>query len=135
MIEKHIVEPQITSKCTKIVLGDMVYNPVLHLWEGNESALTEFDKPATTPSNKLSLIQNTTGGKQPERVGNMIFDPDKMCWVGNEEDADVFAGIDMEISVNEKGIVVLFIIIFLKKKNIIDPKCVNSCCSILLYAH
>ncbi|KAL2911952.1 hypothetical protein HK105_208562 [Polyrhizophydium stewartii] len=77
------------------VVGDMVYNPVLQVWEGNEGVLSDFDKAMTTPQ-RPALIKNTPASKLPEQVGCMVFDPEKMCWIGNEEDADIFAEIDID---------------------------------------
>ncbi|KND01362.1 uncharacterized protein SPPG_03175 [Spizellomyces punctatus DAOM BR117] len=83
------------SNAVKVV-GDMVYNPALQKWEGNEDVLAEFDK--ALPS-RPALITNKGGYKMPQVVGNMVFDPIKMCWVGNDEEADVFADISDDMSV------------------------------------
>ncbi|KAI9336812.1 hypothetical protein BDR26DRAFT_864666 [Obelidium mucronatum] len=88
------------------VIGKMVYDPILQKWSGNEEVLLDFDKespnnnpsaPPTPqkPKTRPALITNKGGlSKIPHVVGNMVFDPVKMCWVGNEEDRDVFAGLD-----------------------------------------
>ena len=68
----------------------MTYNPDLQKWEGNEEALLDFDR--ATPV-RPALITNKGGSKMPHTVGQMVFDPVKMCWIGNEEDVDVFAGV------------------------------------------
>ncbi|ORY46524.1 hypothetical protein BCR33DRAFT_130476 [Rhizoclosmatium globosum] len=87
------------------VIGKMVYDPILQKWTGNEEALLDFDKessgaPSAPPSpqkprHRPALITNRSGLSHiPHVVGKMVFDPEKMCWVGNDEDADVFAGLD-----------------------------------------
>ncbi|KAI9095472.1 hypothetical protein DFS34DRAFT_695609 [Phlyctochytrium arcticum] len=77
------------------VKGNMVYNPKSQVWEGNESALHEFDK---VDSFRPSLIKNDQSNPLPTRVGEMTFDPVAMRWVGNEDD-DVFADIPDNMSV------------------------------------
>ncbi|KAH9268873.1 hypothetical protein BASA83_009161 [Batrachochytrium salamandrivorans] len=53
------------------------------------------DMALVTPQ-RPALIQNiASAGLKLESVGGMVFDPNKMCWIGNDEDADVFADIDM----------------------------------------
>ncbi len=76
----------------------MVYNPVLHKWEGNDDMMVDFEHqlaPRTQP--RPALITNVGGNKTMQRIGDMTFDPVKMCWVGNEEEAlDVFAELENE---------------------------------------
>ncbi|KAI8587477.1 hypothetical protein BDZ88DRAFT_239131 [Geranomyces variabilis] len=74
----------------------MVYNPTLQKWEGNEDALLEFDR--ASPS-RPALITNVGGYKLPQSVGGMVFDPVRMCWLGNDEDGDVFADFPDDMSV------------------------------------
>lgn len=74
----------------------MTYNPTLQKWEGNEDVLLEFDR--ASPS-RPALITNKGGYKMPQVVGGMVFDPTRMCWVGNEEEADVFADFPDDMSV------------------------------------
>ncbi|KAG8952070.1 hypothetical protein FRC03_012280 [Tulasnella sp. 419] len=90
------------------VVGDMRWNPQLLRWEGNDSILRDFDssssvRPALitqltgssvgalgSPNGSFSALTN--GAKV---VGDMLFDPVRMCWInqtGDEEDA--FANID-----------------------------------------
>ncbi|KAI8916522.1 hypothetical protein DFJ77DRAFT_483313 [Powellomyces hirtus] len=83
------------------VVGDMVYNPTLHRWEGNEDALLEFER--ASPS-RPALITNVGGYKMSQSVGGMIFDPVRMCWLGNNEDADVFADFPDDMSVTSDGV-------------------------------
>ncbi|KAL5040214.1 hypothetical protein BDEG_27600 [Batrachochytrium dendrobatidis JEL423] len=80
-----------------VKVGDMVYNPILQVWEGNEAMLSDFEKAVVTP-HRPALIQNIAASNlKAESIGGMVFDPDKMCWIGNEEEADVFAEIEMDI--------------------------------------
>ncbi|KAJ1550475.1 hypothetical protein HK096_006758, partial [Nowakowskiella sp. JEL0078] len=113
------------------VVGDMIYNPLLQKWEGNEEILLAFDQSQPSPS--LSRIQSTRtsstsshqsttqfsssqgSGSNPGRpslivnaeknipqiIGNMVFDPVKMCWLGNEDEEDIFKGIE-EVESGEK---------------------------------
>ena len=67
----------------------MTYNPVLQKWEGNDAMMQEFEKHFTK-QNRPALISNLTGYKTVQKVGDMIFDPVKMCWIGNEEDVMIF---------------------------------------------
>ncbi|KAJ3027387.1 UNVERIFIED_CONTAM: hypothetical protein HDU68_003900, partial [Siphonaria sp. JEL0065] len=88
------------------VVGKMVYDPIQQKWTGNEESLLDFDKDSTgagqsapptpqKPRTRPALIANKSGLSQiPHVVGSMVFDPVKMCWVGNEEDIDVFAGLE-----------------------------------------
>ena len=92
-----------------IVVGDMTFNPRTQRWEGNEALLRDFDPP-NAPSVRPALITHYTGSstvgvKSPSAsatatvriVGNMMFDPEKMCWVSilppEEEEPDPFAGM------------------------------------------
>lgn len=83
-------------------VGEMRWNPQTHRWEGNDQALREFDvamaptRPALithlTGSSVGSPVGNFASGAR--RVGNMIFDPGRMCWISTlspEEEPDVFA--------------------------------------------
>lgn len=81
----------------------MKWNPTALRWEGNDQALREFDAVAT--SSRPALITHLTGSSigSPVNslangariVGNMIFDPARMCWIStlppDEEEPDVFA--------------------------------------------
>jgi len=83
-------------------VGEMRWNPQTLRWEGNDQALREFDvamaptRPALithlTGSSMGSPVGNFASGAR--RVGNMIFDPGRMCWISTlspEEEPDVFA--------------------------------------------
>lgn len=86
------------------VIGEMKWNPVTLRWEGNDQALRDFDA-ATGTSTRPALITHLTGSSigspvgsfasGARVVGNMIFDPQRMCWIStlppDEEEPDVFA--------------------------------------------
>jgi hypothetical protein len=75
----------------------MIYNPVTFRWEGNENALNAFKGPVSTPSTasipthmmreKESttpgpvLIKDMSTSKGAKRIGDMVFDPQNMCWL------------------------------------------------------
>jgi hypothetical protein len=82
----------------------MKWNPHSLRWEGNEQALREFDAAMGT-STRPALITHLTGsslgspvnsfGGGARVVGNMLFDPNRMCWISrlppDEDEPDVFA--------------------------------------------
>jgi hypothetical protein len=87
----------------------MKWNPTALRWEGNDSVLRDFDTHAH--SARPALITHLTGSSvggigSPTNfltngariVGNMIFDPSKMCWINRyaDDESDAFAGIDDE---------------------------------------
>jgi hypothetical protein len=88
------------------VVGDMKWNPQTLRWEGNDQVLKDFDAAVAT-STRPALITHLTGSSigspvgsfasGARRVGNMIFDPARMCWVSalppEEEEPDVFANL------------------------------------------
>lgn len=98
----------------------MTWNPSTLRWEGNESILRDFDSiPSSTPTStsapvRPALITHYTGGIAPlpssssspststpglsltastiRIVGDMKFDPERMCWVSiGDEEPDPFA--------------------------------------------
>ncbi|KAF9022975.1 hypothetical protein BDZ89DRAFT_1070336 [Hymenopellis radicata] len=87
------------------VVGDMKWNPQTLRWEGNDQVLKEFD--AVVTSTRPALITHLSGSSMgspvlslaagARRVGNMIFDPARMCWISalppDEEEPDVFANL------------------------------------------
>lgn len=98
------------------VVGDMKWNPQTLRWEGNETALRDFESHVQS-SARPALITHLTGSSiggmasptgfltnGARIVGNMIFDPTKMCWINRyaDEEADVFAGLDDEASDEDK---------------------------------
>ncbi|KAH9947907.1 hypothetical protein B0H21DRAFT_788904 [Amylocystis lapponica] len=85
-------------------VGEMKWNPNLLRWEGNDQALRDFD---TANSTRPALITHLTGSSigspvgsfaaGARVVGNMIFDPSRMCWIStlspDEDEPDVFADL------------------------------------------
>ncbi|KAJ7932526.1 hypothetical protein B0H13DRAFT_2307669 [Mycena leptocephala] len=88
------------------VVGDMRWNPQTLRWEGNEQVLRDFDAAVGT-STRPALITHLTGSSigspvgsfanGARIVGNMIFDPARMCWIStlppDEDEPDVFANL------------------------------------------
>ncbi|KAI0721323.1 hypothetical protein C8T65DRAFT_229297 [Cerioporus squamosus] len=88
------------------VVGEMKWNPTTLRWEGNDQALRDFDAAVGT-STRPALITHLTGSSigspvgsfasGARVVGNMIFDPNRMCWIStlhpDEEEPDVFADL------------------------------------------
>lgn len=88
------------------VVGDMKWNPNTLRWEGNDQVLKDFDAAVAT-STRPALITHLTGSSigspvgsfasGARRVGNMIFDPQRMCWISalppEEDEPDVFANL------------------------------------------
>lgn len=100
--------PKIMAYCL-LVIGDMKWNPQTLRWEGNEHALRDFDTVAAS-STRPALITHLTGSSigspvgagsfaaaGARVVGNMIFDPSRMCWISRlppeEDEPDVFANL------------------------------------------
>lgn len=99
------------------VVGDMKWNPHTLRWEGNDQILKDFDAVVAT-STRPALITHLTGtsigspvgsfASGARRVGNMIFDPQRMCWISalspDEDEPDVFANLaDDEDENDSKG--------------------------------
>ncbi|KAF8912989.1 hypothetical protein CPB84DRAFT_1841418 [Gymnopilus junonius] len=88
------------------VVGEMKWNPQTLRWEGNDQVLRDFDVAVGT-SVRPALITHLTGSSAgspmssfasgPRVVGNMVFDPEKMCWISTlppeEDEPDVFANL------------------------------------------
>lgn len=88
------------------VVGEMKWNPQTLRWEGNDQILRDFDAAVGT-STRPALITHLTGSSigspvnsfaaGARKVGNMIFDPARMCWIStlppDEEEPDVFANL------------------------------------------
>ncbi|EGO05162.1 hypothetical protein SERLA73DRAFT_164710 [Serpula lacrymans var. lacrymans S7.3] len=88
------------------VVGDMKWNPITLRWEGNDQVLRDFDAAVGT-STRPALITHLTGSSigspvgsfaaGARKVGNMIFDPARMCWIStlppDQEEPDVFADL------------------------------------------
>lgn len=89
-----------------IEIKGMQYNPATYRWEGNENTVAGFDVITRPKSPKAApaLIASMGSTKDAQVVGNMVFDPQRMCWVklttspsGAEvydESEDVFAGLE-----------------------------------------
>ena len=83
----------------------MQWNPATLRWEGNDNALRDFD--AALAPTRPALITHLTGSSVgspvgsfasgARRVGNMVFDPAKMCWISTlapeDDEPDVFADL------------------------------------------
>ncbi|GLB36028.1 putative cytokinesis regulator [Lyophyllum shimeji] len=88
------------------VVGEMKWNPLTLRWEGNDHVLRDFDSAVGT-STRPALITHLTGSSigspvgsfasGARIVGNMIFDPARMCWIStlppDEDEPDVFANL------------------------------------------
>ena len=88
------------------VVGEMKWNPLSLRWEGNDQVLREFDAAVGT-STRPALITHLTGSSigspigsfasGARIVGNMIFDPTRMCWIStlppDEDEPDVFENL------------------------------------------
>ena len=84
----------------------MRWNPQTLRWEGNDHILRDFDMAVGT-STRPALITHITGSSigsplgsfasGARIVGNMVFDPGRMCWVSTlppeEDEPDVFANL------------------------------------------
>ncbi|KAI0911414.1 cytokinesis regulator [Ustulina deusta] len=95
-LKPHLISNLSSVKDSKVVNG-MTYNPVTFRWEGNENALNAFDVPASSPSAtclpqpvvrdrdtatpRPVLITNINTKKEIRRMGDMVFDPQNMCWL------------------------------------------------------
>lgn len=98
------VDSVMTSPC--LVVGDMKWNPHTLRWEGNDHVLREFDAAVGT-SSRPALITHLSGSvigspvgsfsSGARKVGNMLFDPQRMCWISTlppeEDEPDVFANL------------------------------------------
>ena len=84
----------------------MKWNPLSLRWEGNDQVLRDFEAAVGT-STRPALITHLTGSSigsplgsfasGARMVGNMIFDPQQMCWISTlppeEDEPDVFANL------------------------------------------
>ncbi len=101
--------PVLGADFARLAVGEMTWNPKSLRWEGNYSALRDFE-PAPVPLTRPALISHYTGGSSHalaspggvtqsasavKIVGDMRFDADKMCWVSTlapeDEEPDPFA--------------------------------------------
>ncbi|KAI1108426.1 hypothetical protein F5Y14DRAFT_84109 [Nemania sp. NC0429] len=95
-LKPHLISNLNSSKDRKVING-MTYNPTTFRWEGNENALNAFDAPTSVPSTpslgqgmirdkdastpRPVLITNINTKKEIRRIGDMVFDPQNMCWL------------------------------------------------------
>ncbi|KAI0432258.1 cytokinesis regulator [Xylaria sp. FL1042] len=95
-LKPHLISNLSSVKDSKVVNG-MTYNPVTFRWEGNENVLNAFEVPASSPSAtslpqpiprdrdtgtpRPVLITNINTKKEIRRMGDMVFDPQNMCWL------------------------------------------------------
>ncbi|KAI0004814.1 hypothetical protein F4779DRAFT_60597 [Xylariaceae sp. FL0662B] len=94
-LKPHLISNLNSAKESKVING-MTYNPATFRWEGNENVLNAFDVPASSPSTtsvppcmrekesstpRPVLITNMSVTKGVKRVGDMVFDPQNMCWL------------------------------------------------------
>jgi hypothetical protein len=84
----------------------MKWNPQTLRWEGNDHVLRDFDAAIGT-SMRPALITHLTGSSIGSTVGsfasgtrivgNMIFDPARMCWISTipaeDDEPDIFANL------------------------------------------
>ena len=97
------------------VIGEMTWNPTALRWEGNESALQDFDHVPTTSTARPALITSNdlpqaissgsptnsnsyhTAAGTVKIVGNMQFDPKAMRWISlnPDDEVDPFGDIEM----------------------------------------
>jgi hypothetical protein len=84
----------------------MKWNPSTLRWEGNDHVLRDFDAAVGT-SSRPALITHLSGSvigspvgsfaSGARKVGNMMFDPQRMCWISTlppeEDEPDVFANL------------------------------------------
>lgn len=85
------------------IVGEMRWNPQTLRWEGNDQALRDFDSASTRPALITHLTGSSMGsphgsfGSSARVVGNMVFDPVRMCWMSTlapeDEEPDVFADL------------------------------------------
>ncbi|KAG8903951.1 hypothetical protein FRB99_002474 [Tulasnella sp. 403] len=89
------------------VVGDMKWNPKTLKWEGNDAVLRDFEVSSSSrPALITHLTGSSVGALSPSGsfssltsgarvVGEMMFDPIKMCWISRTgEEDDAFAGFD-----------------------------------------
>lgn len=112
----HLIKPLGVGVQEPKSVNGMRYNPTTFRWEGNENSLPDFDigspkspKPAPALITKVGMMQNV------QVVGEMVFDPRRMCWlklapqqpgasgfVAVQDEDDVFAGLqDLQERVGE----------------------------------
>jgi hypothetical protein len=82
----------------------MKWNPQTLRWDGNDHVLRDFDVGTSTRPALITHLTGSTIGTPvntfpsgARMVGNMIFDPRRMCWISalpaEEDEPDVFANL------------------------------------------
>ena len=86
----HLIKPIGNHHANPKNEKGMQYNPETFRWEGNENELEPFevpafhppDSPTGSPSGKPpALITNVGQSGGVQVVGEMVFDPRRMCWL------------------------------------------------------
>ncbi|KAK2749206.1 hypothetical protein FQN57_006821 [Myotisia sp. PD_48] len=107
----HLIKPMGSGVQESKNVKGMQYNPALYRWEGNENITIGFDVPTPLPAPKPSpaLISHVGGVSGSQVVGQMVFDPQRMCWlklgssrpgskgdsiIAPEDEEDIFAGLE-----------------------------------------
>lgn len=94
--------PPTSSILSKGCNGDMKFNPRKLIWEGNDIELKKFESLNTKAPGLIAFISN----KGVQVVGDMVFDPEKLCWirVNGDQEKDPFEGVeDLDVSVQSKA--------------------------------
>lgn len=95
---RSLGKPKVRKVMPAHIYGEIIYDPKLKKWCGNEEDLLRFD----TIYPKLQLIPKKES--LPQIIGNMVYDDKKLRWVsvtGNYED-DPF-GADFDTVINQES--------------------------------
>lgn len=76
--------PPVASIVARGHNGDMHFNPKKLIWEGNDVELKKFDSVNPKGPGLIAFISN----KGVQVVGDMVFDPQKMCWINVKEEQE-----------------------------------------------
>lgn len=76
--------PPVASIVARGHNGDMHFNPRKLIWEGNDVELKKFDSVNPKGPGLIAFISN----KGVQVVGDMVFDPQKMCWINVKEEQE-----------------------------------------------
>ncbi|KAA8909710.1 hypothetical protein TRICI_004359 [Trichomonascus ciferrii] len=74
--------PPVASIVARGHNGDMHFNPRKLIWEGNDVELKKFESVNPKGPGLIAFISN----KGVQVVGDMVFDPQKMCWINVKEE-------------------------------------------------
>lgn len=86
-VKRGLIQPMGKHMTPVIKDSGMSFNPNTMMWEGNDVDLKRFEN--TKPA--LLAFKSTKGAQV---VGNMYFDPVKLCWKSMEVDFDELEGLD-----------------------------------------